>query len=67
MSTTVLSNYFVISLGAENDGEPGAGESCPDKNYIMSRSHENDDMLTNKFMFSCCSQRSIYGTIWKYV
>ncbi|XP_067943439.1 uncharacterized protein [Watersipora subatra] len=51
------------SLGSSHDSLWGNSESCPDDNYVMAASAGNPDMLTNKFLFSCCSQRSFYGVI----
>ncbi|KAF6022666.1 hypothetical protein EB796_019017 [Bugula neritina] len=52
------------SLGAGHDGVSGDSSSgCADHNYIMAAFSGSIDYLTNRFLFSCCSQRSFYATI----
>ena len=64
--TIVFQDHFEhtsFSLGAGHDGDFGNGDGCPDENYIMAASAALTTNLGNKFIFSCCSQRSFYATM----
>lgn len=53
---------FWFSLGADHDGEGLPARSCPDRNFIMAALQGTPNNLNNRFLFSCCSQRSFYVT-----
>ncbi|XP_067936778.1 uncharacterized protein [Watersipora subatra] len=53
------------SLGSYHDGEDSS-IGCADDNYIMAAQAGKPTDLSNRFLFSCCSQRSFYVTIHEY-
>ena len=64
------SNHFVnfFRLGSDHDGvEEGASTACADLNYVMAAIGGSETNFANRYLFSCCLQRSFYGTISKYV
>lgn len=61
-------SYFSwFRLGSKHDGQLGSAAGCDDINYIMAYSPGGATNLLNRYLFSCCSQRSFYGVIAKYV
>jgi len=59
-----LHHVTLSSLGAGHEGVSGDSSSgCADHNYIMAAFSGSVDYLTNRFLFSCCSQRSFYAII----
>jgi len=51
------------SLGANHDGSGESSAQCGDENFIMSAKTGLNKNLNNRFLFSCCSQRSFYTTL----
>lgn len=56
----------ICSLGSDHDGQEGASAGCDDLNYVMAAIGGLETNLINRYLFSCCSQRSFYGIIAKY-
>ena len=54
---------FHVRLGSDHDGENGVSLECNDENYIMAATSGSASDLSNRFLFTCCSQRSFYGTM----
>jgi len=66
LASEIDSIHYVTlsSLGAGDDGvSDNSSSGCADHNYIMTAFSGTADYLTNRFLFSCCSQRSFYATI----
>ncbi|KAF6034399.1 hypothetical protein EB796_007291 [Bugula neritina] len=55
------------TLGGRHDGEIlRSAEACSDENYVLGATAGNSQYLENRFLFSCCSQRSFYATLEAY-
>ncbi|KAF6022220.1 hypothetical protein EB796_019462 [Bugula neritina] len=62
-------NLVVVfcSLGGTHDGEIlRSAEACSNENYVLGATAGNSQYLENRFLFSCCSQRSFYATLEAY-
>lgn len=57
--------FSIFSLGSHHDGYLSSS-GCHDSNYVMTGVQGDATSFINRYMFSCCSQRSVYGFIARY-